>query len=277
VQLGKKLFHDVRLSRNDTVSCASCHSIGDGGDDGLRVAVGIDATPGDLNTPTVLNSGLNFAQFWDGRAATLEDQVPQPIHNPKEMDSDLASVLTKFAADPAMVAEFAQAYGNKPTATNIIDAIVSYERALTTPNSPFDQFLAGNTEALTAAAQSGYDLFVRLGCVSCHQGRNIGGNMFQHFGVMGNYFADRGAVIEADYGRYNVTGREQDKFKFKVPSLRNVAQTAPYFHDGSAATLEEAVSIMIQYQLGRPIRSDQVHQLVAFLESLSGHVDATLL
>jgi cytochrome c peroxidase len=277
VLLGRKLFNDPRLSRNDTVSCASCHSVSDGGDDGLSVPVGIDGAVGELNTPTVLNSRFNFAQFWDGRAATLEEQLPQPIHNPKEMDSDLPQVLAKLARDPVIVAEFQRAYADGLTTPNIVDAIVAYETALTTPNSPFDRFLNGDTAALSESAHHGYDLFVRLGCVSCHQGRNIGGNMFQHLGIMGDYFADRGNVTEADYGRFNVTGRERDKFKFKVPSLRNVARTAPYFHDGSAATLEDCVRVMSRYQLGRPLDAEQVNALVAFLESLSGDVDPALL
>lgn len=277
VRLGKRLFHDPRLSRDGKIACATCHVIAEGGDDGLRKAVGIDAAVGRLNTPTVLNASLNFAQFWDGRATTLEEQVPGPIHDPKEMGSSLESAVARLAGDAEIVARFADLYADGLTGDNMVDAIAAYERALTTPGSPFDRYLEGEDEALEPRAKRGYDLFLDLGCVSCHQGRNVGGNMFQHFGVMGDYFADRGNVTEADYGRYNVTGREEDKFMFKVPSLRNVAETAPYFHDGSAERLADAVRTMIRYQLGRPIKEEQVADIIAFLESLTGEVHPELL
>jgi cytochrome c peroxidase len=276
-QLGKALFHDKRFSADGTVACSSCHDIANGGDDGRRVAIGIGARTGRLNSPTVLNSSLNLAQFWDGRAATLEEQLHWPVENPLEMGSSLAQVSAVLMRDPDVRARFTAIYPDGLTEANIVDAIVSYERALVTPNSPFDRYLAGDVGALSAAAREGFELFERLGCVSCHQGRNLGGNMFQRFGVMGDYFADRGGVTEADFGRYNVTGREQDRYRFKVPSLRNVAATAPYFHDGSGATLETAVAVMLRYQLGRPVKTEQVDKLVAFLESLTGELDPALL
>jgi cytochrome c peroxidase len=277
VQLGKALFRDKRFSADGTIACSDCHDVANGGDDGRRVAIGIGARAGQLNSPTVLNSGLNLAQFWDGRAATLEEQLPGPIGNPIEMGSSLAQVRAVLQQDPAVRDRFAAAYSDGLTEANIVDAIVSYERALVTPNSAFDRYLAGDPLALSPAARDGFELFERLGCVSCHQGRNLGGNMFQRFGVMGDYFADRGDVTEADFGRYNVTRREEDRYRFKVPSLRNVAATAPYFHDGSGETLETAVAIMLRYQLGRPVQTEQVDKLVAFLESLSGEIDPTLL
>lgn len=276
VQIGKKLFHDTRLSGDNTISCASCHEIRSGGDDGREVAVGIRGAVGTVNTPTVLNSGLNFAQFWDGRATTLEAQVLGPIKNRLEMDSNLEDILQRLGADAEVVASFRGAYDEGLTSKNIIDAISAYERALVTPGAPFDRFLNGEVGALSAVAQQGYKDFRRFGCVSCHQGRNIGGNMFQRFGVMGNYFEDRGNITTADFGRFNATGNEEDKFKFKVPSLRNIAETAPYFHDGSAPTLEAAIRTMAKYQLGRSLGEVQVANIEAFLNSLTGQLDATL-
>jgi cytochrome c peroxidase len=277
VQLGKQMFRDKRFSADGTIACSDCHDVANGGDDGRRVAIGIGAQSGKINAPTVLNSGLNLAQFWDGRAATLEEQLHGPMESPLEMGSSLAQVRTLLMEDSGVRGRFAAAYPDGLTEANIVDAIVSYERALVTPNSAFDRYLAGDSAALSPAAREGFELFERLGCVSCHQGRNLGGNMFQLFGVMGDYFADRGNVTEADFGRYNVTGREEDRYRFKVPSLRNIAATAPYFHDGSGATLETAVAVMLRYQLGRPVQIEQVDKLVAFLESLSGEIDPTLL
>ena len=239
-------------------------------------SVGVDGAVGGVNAPTVLNSGLNFMQFWDGRAPKLEDQVSGPIHNPLEMGSNWSQVIDKLTKDAELTAAFKEIYNSPPTAKNIRDAIATYERALITPNSPFDRYLLGDEQALTVDAEKGYDLFVSLGCVSCHQGTNIGGNMFQRLGIMNDYFGDRGNITEADYGRYNVTNRESDKFKFKVPSLRNVALTAPYFHDGSAADLQTAVEMMIHYQLGQTATEQEVAQLVAFLESLTGELDEKL-
>ena len=277
VRLGKALFRDTRLSADGIVACSSCHDVRNGGDDGRRVSIGIGGIEGLVNAPSVLNAGLNFAQFWDGRAYTLEQQISATLVNPIEMGADLTRVASELRGDRHLAQEFAVAYDGGLTADNLVDALATYVRALVTPSSPFDRYLLGDIAALDAEARSGYELFTRLGCVSCHQGRNIGGNFFQRFGVMGDYFADRGSVSTVDYGRYNVTSREQDRYKFKVPSLRNVAKTAPYFHDGSAASLEEAVQIMVKYQLGRDAEPNQVAQLVAFLESLSGTVPQPLL
>ena len=276
VQLGKRLFHDTRLSGDGTIACASCHAVSDGGDDGHRVSTGINGAQGDVNAPTVLNSALNFAQFWDGRAATLAEQAMGPIHNPVEMGSNLADVARKLAADAEIVAAFEAAYASGLTEHNIIDAIVTYEEALLTPGSPFDRYLLGDEKSMSEVAMRGFEEFQRIGCISCHQGKNLGGNMYQYFGIMGDYFADRGDVRQSDFGRYNVTGREEDRFKFKVPTLRNVALTAPYFHDGSAPTLEDAVQKMAHYQLGRPLSDTQLRQIVAFLRSLTGSVDDSL-
>ena len=277
ITLGRELFADTRLSRDNTVACSSCHVVAAGGDDGLRTAVGIERQVGPVNTPTVLGAALNFAQFWDGRADSLEQQVAGPIHNPIEMGSDWNEVISKLNADEELVSRFEAIYADGLSEESVVDAIATYERALIAVDSPFDRYLLGDASAISPDAQQGYELFVSLGCVSCHQGPNVGGNMYQRFGVMGDYFADRGNPTEADLGRFRVTGRERDKYVFKVPSLRNAAATAPYFHDGSAATLEDAVDVMIEYQLGRRVGEQERAQLVAFLQSLQGSVGKDLL
>ena len=270
VALGDRLFHDKRLSKDDTVSCASCHSLSRGGVDGLRASIGIGGAVGTVNAPTVFNSSLNFRQFWDGRAATLEEQAAGPVHNPMEMGSNWAEVLGKLSRDAALVAQFKASYADGLQPRNVQDAIATFERSLTTPNARIDRYLRGDRGALSADEQRGYQLFKAYGCVACHQGVNVGGNMFQTFGVMGDYFARRGNVTPSDLGRYNVTGKESDRHVFKVPSLRNVALTAPYFHDGSAQTLADAVDVMFRYQLGRPAAPQDKELIVKFLHTLTG-------
>src|SRR6185436_12045908 len=240
VDLGKKLFHDKRLSKDNSLSCASCHDIAKGGVDGQQFATGIKGQVGPINTPTVLNSGLNFRQFWNGRAATLEDQAAGPVHNPGEMGSNWAEVLGKLNQDAALVGQFRALYADGLQPKNIQDAIATFERSLITP-SRFDRYLNGESNAINGDEKQGYQLFKNYGCVACHQGQGVGGNMYQTFGVLGNYFKDKGKVTEADLGRFTVTKNELDRHVFKVPSLRNVELTAPYFHDGSAKTLEEAI------------------------------------
>lgn len=269
VALGERLFSDPRLSRDDSISCASCHDLATGGVDGRKVSLGVGGAPGGVNAPTVFNVGFAFAQFWDGRAATLEEQAAGPIHNPVEMASDWPQVLAKLGADDDYRTAFAALYPDGIAAANVADAIATFERSLVTPDSPFDRHLRGEAGALTPLADRGYRRFRELGCASCHQGVLLGGNMFQKFGVLRDYFASRPAT-QADLGRYNVTGREEDRHVFKVPSLRNVALTAPYFHDASASTLEAAVVVMARHQLGRELSDDDVDALVAFLRSLTG-------
>ena len=276
VALGKKLFHDTRLSKDNSISCASCHSLDKGGTDNLARSVGINGAVSSINAPTVLNSGFNFSQFWDGRAATLEEQVKEPIHNPTEMGSNWQEIINKLSHDRKFIKTFRESYKDGLTKENLQDAIASYERALTTPNSPFDKFLRGDGSEIKDEAIEGYYLFTDYGCDTCHQGVNIGGNMYQRLGIMGDYFKDRGNVTKEDYGRFNVTGRETDKFKYKVPSLRNVALTAPYFHDGSVTTLHDAVSVMIRYQLGVIPNKKDLDFMVAFLESLTGELEDNL-
>ncbi|MEO5668823.1 MAG: cytochrome c peroxidase [Bdellovibrionota bacterium] len=277
-RLGKRLFQDPRLSGNNTVSCASCHVLQRGGSDHKVVSMGVDGTLGEINTPTVFNSGFNFRQFWNGRSKTLEDQIDEPLTNPKEMHSTWDEALPKLRNDPQYASVFATLYPDGLNSRNVKDAIATFERALTTPNSRFDRFLRGDNTILTQNEQLGYQSFKAFGCAACHQGLNVGGNMYQTMGVMGNYFKDRGTPITAaDLGRYVVTHDEHDRHVFRVPSLRNVALTAPYFHDGSAATLPKAVATMAKYQLGRTLTREQVAAIVAFLETLTGDTPAILL
>lgn len=270
VQLGQRLFRDPQLSRDNTVACISCHDLENGGTDHLKRPIGIGGAIGDVNTLTVFNSANNFALFWDGRAETLEDQIDGPLNNPKEMGFSWEGVIKRLEKDASYVAEFARIYPQGITTETIKDAIATFERSLVTPNSRFDQYLHGDSAAITDDEKRGYQNFKSYGCIACHQGMNVGGNMFQIFGVMADYFADRGDVTKADFGRFNVTGNENDRHRFRVPSLRNVAKTAPYFHDGSAETLEQAIMIMARYQLGRTIPLEDVALIEKFLHTLSG-------
>lgn len=270
VNLGQQLFNEVQLSRDGSISCASCHSLDKGGTDRLVHSVGIDGQVGSINAPTVFNSGFNFTQFWDGRAPRLEEQIDGPTHNPVEMGSNWQQIVEKLRRSPDYVSNFGEIYLDGVQSANVRDAIATFERSLVTPNSRFDRHLRGDTNALTSEEKEGYRLFKEYGCSSCHQGINIGGNLFEKFGVMGDYFAQRGHITKADLGRLTVTNNEADKYVFKVPSLRNVALTPPYFHDGSAERLEDAVTIMSIYQLGRPLTASETEAIVKFLKTLSG-------
>ena len=273
VALGKQLFHDPRLSADGTVSCASCHNLALGGTDQRKHSAGINQSMGGINSPTVFNSAGNFRQFWDGRAATLEDQLDGPILAKDEMGNTWENVISTLRCIPDYAAAFRSIYSDDIQPAHVKDALAEFERSLITPNSRFDQFLRGDDKALTAEEKDGYQKFKSYGCVSCHQGVNVGGNMFATLGTMDDYFADRGSITKADYGRFNVTGKEEDRHVFKVPSLRNVALTAPYLHDGSARTLDRAVSIMGRYQLGRQIPPEDVNLIVKFLETLTGEYE----
>lgn len=269
-EIGRRLFNDPRLSANGTVSCASCHDLSHGGADRRDYSVGFSGQRTGVNAPTVLNAALNFRQFWNGRAASLEAQVDQVVQNPVEMGSKWPDVVATVARDAGYKADFGRAYKDGVTPANIQNAIATYERTLITPDSRFDQYLRGDPKAISDEEKEGYVKFKRYGCIACHQGVNVGGNMFQKFGVMGDYFAKRGNPTEADLGRYLVTGDDEDKHVFKVPSLRNVALTAPYFHDASAKTLAEAVDVMFRYQLGRAASPADKAAIVKFLKALTG-------
>lgn len=273
VELGRRLFHDKRLSRDDTVSCASCHDMKLAGADALPVAMGVANQRGTVNSPTVFNSAFNFSQFWDGRAATLEEQAEGPVHNSIEMDTNWHDVIGKLERDPEYVREFKAIWSDGIKPAHLQSAIAEFERSLITPDSPFDRYLKGDSQALDASARKGWDLFRDLGCIACHQGVNIGGNMYASLGVMGDYFVDRGTpLVKSDMGRFNVTGREEDRYRFKVPTLRNVARTAPYFHDGMVEKLEQAVEKMARYQLGVDLVTADRDALVAFLVALNGRL-----
>jgi cytochrome c peroxidase len=273
VALGKRLFHDPMLSRDGSVSCASCHSLQQGGSDGRSRSIGIGGETGPINAPTVFNAGLNFRQFWDGRAESLEAQVDGPLQAPAEMGATWDEVIARLKRESSYAAEFKAAYPDGIRRENVRHAIAEFERSLVTPNARFDRFLRGEASALTPEEQAGYAKFKNYGCISCHQGVNVGANMFQRMGAIGDYFADRGNITTADFGRFNVTGNEADRFFFKVPSLRNVAVTPPYFHDGSAPTLEAAVAAMARYQLGRALPDEDLADIVKFLRTLTGEYE----
>lgn len=266
--LGKKLFYEPRLSSDDTISCASCHSIEDGGDDGLDFSLGINDQKVQMNSPTILNSKYNFTQFWNGRAKSLEEQVSGPIHNPMEMNSSLEEIVKKLKKDVFYMLEFQKVYKNGITKKNIVDAIAEFERSLTTPNSKFDKYLKGDVNALDKDELEGYELFKSNGCISCHNGINIGGNLFQKMGILKEYKSKKSDSL----GRFDITNDEEDKNYFKVPTLRNINKTAPYFHDASANSLKKAVSVMIEYQLGIKPIEDEVEKIVKFLRTLDGEL-----
>ncbi len=270
VALGQKLFQDTQLSKNNNTSCASCHNLSQAGMDGLTYSVGTNGNIWPLNTPTVFNSSFNFKQNWNGNVDTLEEQIEKSVKNPHSLDSNWTDVVRKLKNNRSLVQEFAQVYSDGINPHNIEDAIATFERSLTTPNSPFDQYLRGDKKAITKAQKDGYMIFKSYGCITCHQGVNVGGNLFEKFGVLGDYFADRGQVIPEDWGRYNVTKNEEDRYVFKVPSLRNITLTAPYFHDGSASDLETAIALMAKYQLGRQLQAEQIYLISEFLETLTG-------
>jgi len=270
VALGERLFNEPKLSEDNTISCASCHNLQLGGTDNLAFSAGIKGQIGGINAPTVFNSAYNFKQFWDGRADNLEDQIDGPTHSSKEMGSNWEMIVEKIRTSPEYASEFANLYQDGVNAQNIKDAIATFERSLTTPNSRFDQYLKGYDEILTLDEKEGYRLFKSVGCISCHQGINVGGNLFEEFGVMGKYFKERGKITEADWGRYNVTKQEYDRYVFKVPTLRNIELTYPYFHDGSVSKLEDAVEVMSKYQLGRKLSQNEINYIVKFLKTLNG-------
>lgn len=271
VALGERLYNDKRLSGDDTVSCATCHDLAKGGVDRLRFSKGVRDQIGPINAPTVFNAALQFAQFWDGRAATLEDQADGPPNNPLEMDSNWPQILGKLGQDQAFVEAFTAAYPEGLSKATITHAIAEFERTLLTPNAPFDRFLAGQADALDADQQAGWAHFAKRGCAMCHAGELLGGRSYEAVGRKADYFKDRGEpVTDADLGRFNVTKHEPDRFRQKVPTLRNIAQTAPYLHDGTANDLAAAVDMMAKYELGVTLQPGEGARIVRFLESLTG-------
>lgn len=271
VALGQKLFHDTNLSGDNTVSCSSCHDLTKGGTDQSQVSTGIRGQQGGINSPTVYNASYNVAQFWDGRAKDLQEQAAGPVANPIEMGANWDEVIEKLKAIPEYQQAFANLYAEKGlTKATVTDAIATFEESLITPNSRFDQYLRGNEAALTADEKEGYALF-KENCTSCHFGEAFGGSSFEKMGVKNDYFKLRGGELtQADNGHFNFTKQEKDRYFFKVPMLRNVEHTAPYFHDGHAKTLAEAVKIMAKVEKDKNFTQAEIDKVVAFLKTLTG-------
>lgn len=265
IKLGEKLFFDKRLSKDNSVSCATCHILEKGGADNLSKSFGIERKVGLMNTPTVLNSRFNFVQFWDGRVKTLEEQINGPIHNPVEMGTNWAMIITKLSKVPEYQEQFNKIYTTNITPNAIRDAIAEFERSLITP-SRFDSYLLGDNSALSLTEKDGYALFKSYGCASCHQGKNVGGNFYEKLGVFKKY---PNPDTKEHLGRYNLLKTEMSKYEFKVPSLRNIELTYPYMHDGSIHSLKKMIKIMGEYQLGRTIPNNDVYKIEAFLKTLT--------
>ncbi len=272
VELGRLLYYDTRLSVDNTVSCASCHDLESAGVDNKQYSEGVAGQFGGVNAPTVYNAVYNFVQFWDGRAATLAEQAAGPPLNPVEMASpSFDAIIAKLAADKALTKQFKAVYPDGWSEANITNAIEEFERTLITPNSRFDKWLRGDDSAITAEELRGYELFKENNCATCHVGVNLGGESYELMGLRKHYFADRGlALTEEDNGRYKQTQQERDRHRFKVPGLRNVELTWPYYHDGTRATLEEAVRDMAIYQSGVELTDEENANIVAFLKTLTG-------
>ncbi len=266
-ELGRLLFHDPILSKDKSVSCATCHPLINYGMDGLQKSFGVNGSIGKRNAPTVWNALYNFSQFWDGRAKDLKAQALEPITNPFEMNESLEGVVEKLTKDQNYKRHFERIYDDGVSAANIADAIAAFGKTLITPDSKFDLYLQGDEAALTSQEKEGLRLFKSKGCVACHNGINIGGTLYQKIGVFGDIPSG-----SDDMGRYNITKKDFDKQYFKVPSLRNIEKTAPYFHDGSVATLKEAVETMADLQLGREIEEEEIEKILLFLKTLTGQV-----
>ena len=277
--LGKLLYHDVRLSVDNTVSCASCHGLSTAGVDNKQYSEGVGKQLGGVNAPTVFNAVYNFVQFWDGRAATLADQAAGPPLNPVEMASaSFDEIIAKLKRDKLLTNQFKKAYPDGWSQANITNAIECFEKTLLTPNSRFDKYLRGDDDALTEEEEDGYELFKHYSCATCHVGPNVGGESYELMGLRNHYFADRGLELTAeDNGRFKETGVERDRHRFKVPGLRNVALTWPYYHDGTRASLKEAVCDMGTYQVGVTLTDEEEDKIVAFLNTLTGEYEGKLL
>ncbi|MCS6957732.1 MAG: cytochrome-c peroxidase [Aquificaceae bacterium] len=282
VELGKMLYHEPRLSKSGLISCNTCHNLASYGVDNLPTSVGHGWAIGPRNAPTVYNAALHSAQFWDGRAKDVEEQALGPILNPIEMAMPSEKeVIERLKSIPEYVEMFKKAFPNEKEPLryeNVGKAIAAFERTLMTP-SRFDEFLKGNTKALTPEEKKGLKLFIEVGCASCHNGPALGGNAFFKFGQFVDYWKATAPyvtidkpTIPVDLGRFGVTKKEEDMFVFKSPSLRNVERTYPYFHDGSVWKLEDAVKIMAQTQLNRKLTDEETRYIVAFLKSLTGQI-----
>lgn len=266
VELGKQLFFDPRLSRSGFISYNSCHNLSMGGSDNLQTSIGNNWQKGPINSPTVLNSSMNLAQFWDGRAADLKEQAAGPIANPAEMAFTHNLAVDTLRSIPQYREGFKAVYQvDEITIDEVTDAIAAFEETLVTPHSRFDRWLLGDQDAMTQVELDGYKLFKDIGCTACHNGPAVGGNSFQKMGLVEPYNTDNPAE-----GVAAVTGKDADRFKFKVPTLRNVELTYPYFHDGAYWKLEESVDVMARLQLGRTLSDEDIGKITAFLKTLTG-------
>jgi len=271
MRLGFDLFHERRLSVDNSIGCNSCHSGMFGGTDGRKVSTGANGVLGNLNAPTTFNAAMNFRQFWDGRAVTLTDQATGPIESELEMAHDLSDVLSLLENDANYPAEFAGIYPDGITTHNMADAIAYFQTVnFTRASTPFVRHLNGEEGQLSEQALRGWDRFDEVGCVSCHNGINLGGNSYQQLGAVSDYFVEPRSAGPNDNGLINRSGRENDRHVFKVPTLHGVAETTPYFHDGSVETLEQAVEEMGRSQLGRSLSQQDIDDISAFLRSLGG-------
>jgi len=269
-RLGQRLFFDPILSRDRKISCVSCHDFAHGGADPRNVSLGAGGIKGRMQSPTVLNAVFNIAQFWNGRAKTLEDQAMGPIHNPVEMRMSSNEVISRLTNNPFYHQAFTRINGRSSiTIMDVANVIAEYEKTLITPNSPFDRYLR-HEALLSASATRGYEFFKRTGCASCHNGVIIGGNSYQKIGVITPY--PRKPHTD---DRYAITGNQRDKNVFKVPTLRNIALTAPYFHDASAKTLSDAIHIMSRHNVGIKPSKQEEDDLIAFLNSLTAPLPET--
>ena len=270
VRLGERLFQDPALSHDDTISCASCHRLDKGGDDDHVRSVGAEGRPLEFNTPTVFNAALSFRLNWRGNFRSLEEQNEATLLTAGLMNTSWEELLPKLRSDRLYTGQFIELYGAGPQRESVLDALATYQRSLITPNARFDRYLRGEHGAITPDEEQGYKLFKDNGCIACHQGVNVGGNLYQKFGIFSDPFAGQKTLTQADLGRFSITGVERDRHVFRVPSLRNVAVTAPYFHDGRTASLSAAVQIMARNQLGREIEAGDIDLIVKFLGTLTG-------
>ena len=273
--LGKKLFFDKRLSRDNSISCASCHILNSGGDGDVKYSFGVDNKIGVINSPTVFNTVFNFVQMRDGSAKNLKEQVHFPITNPIEMDTTYLDIILKLKDDIEYKKLFKKVYNQNINKNNINNSLEQFQTALITPNSKFDRYLRGYKNALDKDELDGFKLFKKNGCISCHNGVNIGGNLYQQVGIMKPYthtIKEECHVL----GRYNVTQNENDKYLVKVPTLRNIELTSPYLHNGSIKTLKDTVIFMHKFQVGIEHKDEDIDKIVKFLKTLTGELPSII-
>jgi cytochrome c peroxidase len=270
VALGQRLFLDPIISGKNALTCDSCHDLNKGGTVGSRRTIGYQGKMHRFNAPTIFNVGNNYRLGWRGDFTSLEEQNEKVLLDENLMAVDWPTLLARLRSSEAYGGLFKSVYGRRADRDSVLDALATFQRSLVTTDAPFDRYLTGNQQAISEEAARGFELFRTYGCSSCHQGSNIGGNMFQKFGIFAEPLAKGENVSDGDLGRWTITGVDRDIGVFRVPSLRNVQVTAPYFHDGRTDTLAEAVEIMARSQLGREVSPVDLRAIVAFLETLTG-------